>query len=725
MIKTFIYGNPHGFDLYEMDSAYNDYVKGFYISSRKGRRMMVNRRENGETTYNYLRYGLHEAIDRPTNAFFGMTLVVDGNQYCADFRKILEWFDYIFERIVKERNIFLKDESGQIVTPLKYRIHKFEEDTADMEWVKSNLPNIFSHAAGTTLTVYDSSFIVGKTGQVVGVNEEETVDNILKMFKRYSWITLSQQYPLLPVSAEQNIDGVAELNYTDLKIKIDDFNKRLVPIATGVNEGSTEELFAMHKESKESFDLLAGYLKDITDDKEKDLFNGLTHDYHSFVESISALLSKRASPDNHVTTPFHPKTQYCFNCKKEKDPSHFSSPDATKCIECEEEEQREAQKGKKQCIKCGKYKSINQFSNGSNVCTECQEQEATQTKTCRHCGKKKPLSDFPLNSDTCNKCSHSTDWKKIIHNSLYLMIGVVALFAVVGCLYWYITSDVDNSGNKAKDGETEVVEERKEEKNEENKVSVAILNQYLAKGDFTNAYKYIIDKQDKANYHAVIANSIDNYLWRLIESKRETIFENIKTSLEIEIRPISSLLTEVGLDENYITKLQQDARSFAEFQTIITKTTITEAEYYKGLTIISTIGDKLKDNWKEALETKMSATEALAQGKKTETETKGEVRKTGEQDITITIERLDSETLSTLSTENYTAIHNGIDGYVSTFLVICGNGTGIHFGQDCPFQNNRMAKDKVRVKLEREGSFTYKCGNKDITITAKRKPNRQ
>ena len=79
MIKTFIYGDPHGFDFYEKDVYLNDYFKGFYISSRRGRRLVVNRRENGETIYSYLQYNLKEVIARPTHAFFCMSLVLTDN----------------------------------------------------------------------------------------------------------------------------------------------------------------------------------------------------------------------------------------------------------------------------------------------------------------------------------------------------------------------------------------------------------------------------------------------------------------------------------------------------------------------------------------------------------------------------------------------------------------------------------------------------------------------
>ena len=79
-VKTFIYGTPLGFNFYEDDSLYKDYFKAFYISSREGRRLMVNRLDNGETTYNFLCYRIAEAGNRP-NAFFGMSLVLGDYQY--------------------------------------------------------------------------------------------------------------------------------------------------------------------------------------------------------------------------------------------------------------------------------------------------------------------------------------------------------------------------------------------------------------------------------------------------------------------------------------------------------------------------------------------------------------------------------------------------------------------------------------------------------------------
>ena len=137
MIRTYIYGVPHGFDFYEKDVNLNNYFKGFYISSRRGRRLMVNRQENGETIYSYLRYGLKEVERQPLHSFFGMSLVVDEYQYCPNFKVLLDWFDYLFNKLVKEQRIIKQNEDGVLC----YVIHKFEEVSEEVNWLKNNIPN--------------------------------------------------------------------------------------------------------------------------------------------------------------------------------------------------------------------------------------------------------------------------------------------------------------------------------------------------------------------------------------------------------------------------------------------------------------------------------------------------------------------------------------------------------------------------------------------------------
>ena len=83
-MRTYIYGVPQGFDFYEKDVQFTDYFKSFYISSRRGRRFLINRKENGETIYTYLRYGMKEVCRQPQHAFFGMSVVMENGTYCPD-----------------------------------------------------------------------------------------------------------------------------------------------------------------------------------------------------------------------------------------------------------------------------------------------------------------------------------------------------------------------------------------------------------------------------------------------------------------------------------------------------------------------------------------------------------------------------------------------------------------------------------------------------------------
>lgn len=75
---------------------------------------------------------------------------------------MLEYFEYLFERFVTEHSVIKQNEEGV----LEYTIRKFEERPNDVDWLKTNLPNIFT--AGKTRTEhYDSSFSMGSLGQVV------------------------------------------------------------------------------------------------------------------------------------------------------------------------------------------------------------------------------------------------------------------------------------------------------------------------------------------------------------------------------------------------------------------------------------------------------------------------------------------------------------------------------------------------------------------------------
>ena len=718
MIKTFVYGTPHGFDFYEKDAAYTEYFKGFYISSRKGRRLMVNRKDNGETTYNYLRYGLREVIVRP-NSFFGMTIVLDDGQYCPNFNKILEWFDYIFEKVLNEKNIFKRNEDGEI----QYAVNKFDDSVSDVEWIKSNLPKILSQAAGTNILQYDNTFVSGRTGQIPCLNDEQTDNYYLSVFRKNYWITLSPEFPkqdeIKPTPKDDGIicgGSPIELSYPDLKNQLDDFNKRLVPIATGVNQGSFDELTKMYDNAKYTYDSLSQYLSFLKGNEEAEMFENLFDDYKSLVNSISALLAKKEK-DNPSDTPINSEvttsTQYCYNCKQHKDASHFRSPSSMKCVECESAEQAGNRNTKIQCRKCGKYKLPKEFDNNGNICRSCQEQEQNQTKTCKRCGKVKPLNDFPLNSDVCQECSNGINWGKIFRNSIIPILSVVAVFAIVGGVYWLINKEKDGKDNKPS---TETVADV-DNVVDGDKVSIDVLNEFLSKEQFEDAYKYIADKKDKDDYFSYITKAIDIWLWKIIDTSNSSDAEMIKAELNVKITPLSSLIHQLGIDDNYILSLHQGAKDYARLQTILTKLKISEAEYNEGCQILERIGSKLPSKWDETLSSKweaskVSVTSSDDSGKDKNTHDATDDKPVPPGPVSLTYTKVDgTEEILTDITEQI-----GKDAKPGTRVTVSYPNGKIYF------ENNKtptIGNKSITLESSPSRTMTYKfkCDNVVITIT--------
>lgn len=323
MVKTFIYGVPHGFDFYEKEASLNNYFKGFYISSRSGRRLEINRRDNGETIYSYLRYGLKEVDRQPLHSFFGMSLMLDNYQFCPNFKILLEWFDFLFDKFVNEHNIIKRSEDGV----LHYVVHRFDENASDIKWLKSNLPNILTEAGQTQIISYDSSFLRGKPGEIVSVKQPVVGDNrLLEMFKSYRGLSISSEI------VERQDEGPTplqiELNHEELNEKLQGYNQSLLRIAVNFSKDAEEILKRMDKEIDEIRTSLVVYLPTINDCCEIEKFKRLKARYDSLKESIKQLLDK-------IPPAVLPETQYCSSCKQQKILSQFRSSNATTCIECE------------------------------------------------------------------------------------------------------------------------------------------------------------------------------------------------------------------------------------------------------------------------------------------------------------------------------------------------------------------------------------------------------
>lgn len=232
MFNTYIYGTPLGFDFNEDIASLKEYFKGLYISSRKGRRLMVNRCDNGETFYNYLRYGLAEKEGRP-NSFFGMSISMDNNEYAYDFKEIFDWFDYLFDKLVERGSLFFVN-AGNII---QYKITKFKDDTEEIQWLKNNIPNLFTKAQGVKLLEYDSSFSSSSSGQIRCFNDDTSTTKVLDAFKKCRWIALSPNFK----PEEEPI----EIDPSDIEAQLNKYTQQLVPIAISPKQENLSVLHAL------------------------------------------------------------------------------------------------------------------------------------------------------------------------------------------------------------------------------------------------------------------------------------------------------------------------------------------------------------------------------------------------------------------------------------------------------------------------------------------------
>lgn len=687
MIQTFIYGVPHGFDFYEKDAELNDYFKGFYISSRRGRRLMINRRENGDTIYSYLRYGLKEVSRQPLHSFFGMSLVVDNYQFCPNFKVMLEWFDYLFNKLVNEHSLIKKNEDGI----LHYVVHKFDENTADVEWLKSNLPNILTQAGQTEIANYDNSFVEGKAGQVVSFNNPVGENRLLETFKKYRWLSISSEI----VDRQEITSGdpiEIELNFEELNGKLNEFNQQLLPIAVDISKGSYADLKRMSVEVQEIYTSLAKYLPTIDNPEEKEKFIGLDSKYDSLKGSIEALLSKFSTSINPLQ-PQPPKqeTQYCFSCKQNKPLSLFRSPNATKCLECEEQDRRRTgagtniPKGYKTCISCGKRKPARLFNQqGTDICDDCAKTQ-----------EPKPVSVQEGFFDKLGKIVVSKGFLGAFA-SIAIVVGVA--FAVInlpnGCSSLKIFG---GSGEKIDTTSTNVTIT-------EEAIDSRKLENLAASGDFKAVYEYVKDKKDADNYKRSLKDVVNRHLWSVVDSSK-TAQEDLTEFYIVN----NEFLDFIGFTENDKLAWSEIVNDYNKIWDILKKPRVTDADLETGYEILAKHSGLFPSEWNQALSEKPQEVVRQAQITKKEEQKKDEASKQETRKATFTLKYTQASDNKEV-TVNIDGSKIGFDGLVGTYATVtCKNGK---------IKENNKAS--CRVQLKEAKKYTIKLDNSIVlTITAK------
>lgn len=566
MIHTYIYGIPHGFNFFENDVEYLEYFKAFYISSRRGRRMVVNRRENGETIYSYLQYGLREVERQPLHAFFGMSMVFDNYEYCADFKTLLNWFDTIYDKFIKEHGIISLDTDGNY----RYQVHRFEEKVDDVQWLKNNLPNIITKSDKVSLQKYDSSFIDGATGQVAGYKQTVSNKQLLSALRKYRWVSVSSEITEedIPAASDSvvNVQPEIELNYNEFKDKLNELKTETLSFAVDTKKGSANKINTIKEEIHRNIKSIQDYLLTQPDSQEATIFEVIAKDYHTLKEQVEALAKKY---DYKEPTPH---TKYCYSCKLYKPLSEFSSPNATECRECE---------------------TKNNLNNPKPI----------YSKRCQMCQKIKPMADFSSDDATiCKSCEKKKpfDWGKMVWP---MVIGIIVVGLVIAALVIWPKSCSNNNNNVQ--NETQQAppsyEPTYEVGAEEDLVKVNDLNKVLDSKDFSNVLVCVEGKKDGHKYDKQIRGSIEKYLWETIEDPE---VKNADTELQmfwIQQQDILSYIQFTEDDKEYWVQLEKDYRTIRGY---LSKSTLTESDYNMAKSIVSKYqqipkewGNSIQDKW--------------------------------------------------------------------------------------------------------------------------------
>lgn len=274
MVKTFIYGTPHGFNFYEGDATWDSYFKGFYVSSRKGQRLMINRREDRTVVYSFLCYSLMEYADSPRpNAFFGCSLVVDDTMFSPDLKTMFKWFSFLFDTLIQRGKLFYKNEGGRI----QYRCERFADCQEEVAWLKENMPNIFN-SNDIRKFQPDQYFSSDNSGRVICSHIDTAEEKLLANIKKSRWVAIS---PLFKPDEE-----IEEINFAEIEKKYNQFNERLVEYMLSSSQQTIQQLDSLGKDCKQTIGLLRKYQGVVEDDTEKQNCQTYINKYSSLFEKI-------------------------------------------------------------------------------------------------------------------------------------------------------------------------------------------------------------------------------------------------------------------------------------------------------------------------------------------------------------------------------------------------------------------------------------------------------
>ncbi|MFZ1705308.1 MAG: hypothetical protein WAT79_13250 [Saprospiraceae bacterium] len=192
----YIYGVPHGFNLFNAESSWNDYFQLFYDESTETSKLTIHRREDGLISYNYLRYKLISAEGRP-GAFFGISVIFN-NLYCNDVSKLFRFFENLYEKYILTNEIIIRELLDKTHGNAQFIIKEFKDQELEVKNIESIISKNLISSFSNDLMPLDSSFVRGNQNLILNINQN--VDNLklIIALKKYVWISISDDFPLNP-----------------------------------------------------------------------------------------------------------------------------------------------------------------------------------------------------------------------------------------------------------------------------------------------------------------------------------------------------------------------------------------------------------------------------------------------------------------------------------------------------------------------------------------------
>lgn len=475
---------------------------------------------------------------------------------------------------------------------LEYTVRKFEERPDDVDWLKTNLPNIFT--AGRTRTEhYDSSFAMGSLGQVVSFVKPIGESQLQDAFRKYTWLSISSDIVDKPVLKEETSSQI-ELDLQELIQGLHAFNAFLLPIAANPTRENARDLEQIYRKVSEILLNLSRYVPTIEDAEENAAFRDIWGKYESLSGIIKGLYERTNSVADDMRHD-EAETQYCYSCKRNKPLSEFESSEATICKECQKKKQVEERRlSSRVCVKCGKTKPVSAFSQtGGDVCNTCFHKNKAKEKK-----KKDEKKENPLEKDILELLRKN---KKICLGAL----GVLCIFICFVLALSILGSDKEGESSEVETNSSSALitfdapptSDSRHEADRE--IDEKELQRLLDAEAFSDALAYVEGKPKAETFKGQMKQAFENKLWNIIVSSKHQ--QDKISKFYILNRDFMEF---IGFGEEDKNRWEGICRDYNEVRNILAKKEISQREIDRGKILLRRHNGLFSNDWNRRLNDK-------------------------------------------------------------------------------------------------------------------------